>query len=91
MTTTGKPLPLMTAESTLALLFERTRRQGDMPGFTKAISAILGAMRGEDEQEFNMTQTVLTDPVLTLGGRKPLKQFNIGENRWRPRRARTCC
>ena len=75
MTTTGKPLPFMTAESTLALLFERTRRQGDMPGFTKAISAILGAMRGEDEQEFNMTQTVLTDPVLT---QKVLRLANSG-------------
>ena len=53
------------AEATLALLWERIRRQGDMPGFTKAIGAILGAMRGEDEHEFSMTQTVLSDPVLT--------------------------
>lgn len=50
---------------TLHELWERIREQGDMPGFTKAISAILGAMRGEDEQEFNMTRTVLSDPVLT--------------------------
>ena len=50
---------------TLALLWERIRRQGDMPGFTKAISAILASMRGEDDREFSMTQTVLTDPVLT--------------------------
>ena len=33
------------ADATLALLWERVRRQGDMPGFGKAISAILGAMR----------------------------------------------
>ncbi|NML60773.1 HDOD domain-containing protein [Massilia sp. RP-1-19] len=46
-----------------------------MPGFTKAISAILGAMRGEDEHEFNMTQTVLTDPVLT---QKVLRLANSG-------------
>jgi HD-like signal output (HDOD) protein len=51
--------------ATLALLWERVRRQGDMPGFARAISAILGAMRGEDEQQFDMAQTVLTDPVMT--------------------------
>ncbi|WP_223468080.1 HDOD domain-containing protein [Massilia soli] len=75
MTTTANALPPMSSETTLALLWERTRRQGDMPGFTKAISAILGAMRGEDEQEFNMTQTVLTDPVLT---QKVLRLANSG-------------
>jgi len=63
------------AESTLSLLWERVRRQGDMPGFTKAISAILGAMRGEDEHEFSMTQTVLSDPVLT---QKVLRLANSG-------------
>ena len=46
-----------------------------MPGFTKAINAILGAMRGEDEREFSMTQTVLTDPVLT---QKVLRLANSG-------------
>lgn len=50
---------------TLQLLWERTRRQGDMPAFAKAISSILGAMRGEDEGGFSMTGTVLSDPVLT--------------------------
>ena len=34
------------ADATLAQLWERVRRRGDMPGFAKAISAILGAMRG---------------------------------------------
>jgi len=62
-------------ETTLAKLWERTRTQGDMPGFAKAISAILGAMRGEDEQEFNMTRTVLSDPVLT---QKVLRLANSG-------------
>jgi HD-like signal output (HDOD) protein len=65
----------MSGEQTLALLWERIRRRGDMPGFTKAINAILGAMRGEDEQEFNMTQTVLSDPVLT---NKVLRLANSG-------------
>jgi HD-like signal output (HDOD) protein len=54
---------------------ESTRRRGDMPGFAKAISSILGAMRGEDEQEFNMTRTVLSDPVLT---QKVLRLANSG-------------
>ena len=52
-------------DKTLAQLWDCTRRRGDMPGFAKAITAILGAMRGEDDQEFNMTRTVLSDPVLT--------------------------
>ena len=63
------------AHATLELLWERIRRRGDMPGFTKAINAILGAMRGEDEREFSMTQTVLTDPVLT---QKVLRLANSG-------------
>jgi HD-like signal output (HDOD) protein len=62
-------------EQTLSLLWERTRRQGDMPGFAKAISAILGAMRGEDDDQFSMTETVLTDPVLT---QKVLRLANSG-------------
>lgn len=52
-------------EQTLALLWDRTRRQGDMPAFAKAIGAVLGAMRGEEDGEFSMTETVLSDPVLT--------------------------
>ncbi|MDQ2820495.1 MAG: HDOD domain-containing protein [Pseudomonadota bacterium] len=63
------------ARATLELLWERVRRRGDMPGFTKAINAILGAMRGEDEREFSMTQTVLSDPVLT---QKVLRLANSG-------------
>ncbi|QOY96649.1 HDOD domain-containing protein [Massilia sp. UMI-21] len=46
-----------------------------MPGFTKAINAILASMRGEDEREFSMTQTVLSDPVLT---QKVLRLANSG-------------
>ncbi len=62
-------------KNTLELLWTRTRQQGDMPGFAKAISAILGAMRGEDDHEFDMTQTVLSDPVLT---QKVLRLANSG-------------
>jgi HD-like signal output (HDOD) protein len=63
------------ADATLSLLWERIRRQGDMPGFTRAINAILASMRGEDEREFSMTQTVLSDPVLT---QKVLRLANSG-------------
>jgi HD-like signal output (HDOD) protein len=62
-------------DATLALLWERIRRQGDMPGFTRAINAILASMRGEDEREFSMTQSVLSDPVLT---QKVLRLANSG-------------
>lgn len=65
MTRLPPPAAAPSAEATLALLWERVRQQGDMPGFARAIGAILGAMRGEEEHEFNIVQTVLTDPVLT--------------------------
>lgn len=57
----------MSAESalTLALLWERVRQRGDMPGFTRAVDAVLASLRGEDERGFSMTRTVLSDPVLT--------------------------
>ena len=63
------------SEQTLATLWERTRLQGDMPGFAKAITSILGAMRGEDDKEFDMARTVLSDPVLT---QKVLRLANSG-------------
>ncbi|MFL6660469.1 MAG: HDOD domain-containing protein, partial [Massilia sp.] len=62
-------------QSTLMLLFERVRDMGDMHGFARAIGAVLGAMRGDQEQEFSMTQTVLSDPVLT---NKVLRLANSG-------------
>jgi HD-like signal output (HDOD) protein len=52
-------------EKTLDLLWSRVRQRGDLPGFSKAVSAIIGAMRGEDDREFSMTKTVLSDPALT--------------------------
>lgn len=73
MTDTARRSPL--ANATLNLLWERVRRQGDMPGFTRAVNAILGSMRGEDECDFSMTQTVLSDPVLT---QKVLRLANSG-------------
>ncbi|HEX2530360.1 MAG TPA: HDOD domain-containing protein, partial [Burkholderiaceae bacterium] len=57
-------LPDMSKE-TLELLWARVRQRGDLPGFSKVAGAILGAMRGEDDCEFNLTKTVLSDPALT--------------------------
>jgi HD-like signal output (HDOD) protein len=71
----SEPVPRVDGNKTLSQLWDRTRMQGDMPGFAKAISSILGAMRGEDESDFNMTQTVLSDPVLT---QKVLRLANSG-------------
>jgi HD-like signal output (HDOD) protein len=56
---------IVSAEKTMELLWLRVRQRGDLPGFSKVISAIVGAMRGDDEGEFNMTKTVLSDPALT--------------------------
>ncbi|CAN5252248.1 HDOD domain-containing protein [soil metagenome] len=52
-------------EKTLDLLWARVRQRGDLPGFSKVVTAILGAMQGENDREFNMTKTVLADPTLT--------------------------
>lgn len=55
----------ITPEKTLDLLWARVRQRGDLPGFSKVVSAIVGAMHGDDDREFNMTRTVLSDPTLT--------------------------
>ena len=52
-------------EQTMELLWSRIRQRGDLPGFSKVVGAIIGAMRGDDDREFNMTKTVLQDPALT--------------------------
>lgn len=60
------PIPaLPNAEKTLELLWTRVRQRGNLPGFSKVVSAVLGAMRGDDDRDFNMTKTVLSDPALT--------------------------
>lgn len=54
-----------TAQQTMQLMWSRVRQRGDLPGFSKVVSAIIGAMRGDDDREFSMTSTVLQDPALT--------------------------
>ncbi|MDB5755004.1 MAG: hypothetical protein JWR56_1432 [Massilia sp.] len=75
MSKPAQPAATPSADATLALLWERVRQQGDMPGFARAINTILGAMRGESEHEFDMAQAVLADPVLT---QKVLRLANSG-------------
>jgi HD-like signal output (HDOD) protein len=58
-------LPIQTPQKTLELLWKRVKQRGDLPGFSNVVSAIMGAIRGEDDREFNMTKTVLSDPALT--------------------------
>ncbi|HVK93433.1 MAG TPA: HDOD domain-containing protein [Noviherbaspirillum sp.] len=53
------------ADQVMTLLWSRVRQRGDLPGFSKVVSSIIGAMRGDDDSEFNMTKTVLQDPTLT--------------------------
>lgn len=52
-------------DKTMELMWMRVRERGDLPGFSKVVSAILCAMRGDEDREFNMTKTVLQDPALT--------------------------
>lgn len=62
---TTQPSPASLADKTLELLWAQVRQRGDMPGFSKVVTAIVGAMHGDDDREFNMTRTVLSDPTLT--------------------------
>ncbi|WP_420474816.1 HDOD domain-containing protein [Noviherbaspirillum sp. ST9] len=56
---------LASPERTMELIWARVRQRGDLPGFSKVVTAIIGAMSGDDDREFNMTRTVLQDPALT--------------------------
>lgn len=62
---TKKISPLPDPDKTLDLLWVRVRERGDLPAFSKVVNAIVGAMHGNDDREFNMTKTVLSDPTLT--------------------------
>lgn len=53
------------SEKTLELLWSRVRSRGDLPGFSKVVNSIIGAMHGDNDNEFSMTRTVLADPALT--------------------------
>jgi HD-like signal output (HDOD) protein len=53
------------AGKTQDLLWLRVKEQGNLPGFASVVRQIVGAMQSEDDREFSMTRTVLSDPALT--------------------------
>jgi len=58
-------MPTTHSQKLLDLLWKRVKQRGDLPGFASVISTIMSAVRGEEDREFNMTNTVLSDPALT--------------------------
>jgi len=61
----GSIASAVSAEQTLTLLWSQVHKRGNLPGFSKAIGAIVSAMQGDNDREFNMTRAVLADPALT--------------------------
>jgi HD-like signal output (HDOD) protein len=53
------------AGKTQELLWQRIKEQGNLPGFASVVQQIVGAMQSDDDKEFSMTRTVLSDPALT--------------------------
>ena len=53
------------AGKTQDLLWLRVKEQGNLPGFSSVVRQIVGAMQSDDDREFSMTRTVLSDPALT--------------------------
>jgi HD-like signal output (HDOD) protein len=53
------------SRKTQEMLWKQIKEQGHLPGFSSVVSQIVGAMQSEDEREFSMTRTVLSDPALT--------------------------
>lgn len=58
-------MPTTHSQKLLDLLWKRVKQRGDLPGFASVINTIMSAVRGEEDREFNMTNTVLSDPALT--------------------------
>jgi HD-like signal output (HDOD) protein len=55
----------LTEADAVALLVRRMGEFGDMPGFSKAVQAIMSAMADASPQDSNMAQAVLSDVALT--------------------------
>jgi hypothetical protein len=41
-------------QKAMELLWSCVRQRGDLPVFSEVVSAIIAAMRGDDDREFNM-------------------------------------
>ncbi len=65
VTETASTATAANPEKILALLWARVKERGELPGFSKVVGAILAAMRGDGDRDFNMIRTVLSDPALT--------------------------
>ena len=59
------PPELGDSRKTQEMLWKQIKEQGHLPGFSNVVDQIVGAMQCEDEREFSMTRTVLSDPALT--------------------------
>ncbi|SMP59791.1 HDOD domain-containing protein [Noviherbaspirillum suwonense] len=62
---TAMPPELGDSRKTQEMLWKQIKEQGHLPGFSNVVDQIVGAMQSEDEREFSMTRTVLSDPALT--------------------------
>ena len=62
---TTMPPELGDSRKTQEMLWKQIKEQGHLPGFSNVVEQIVGAMQNEDEREFSMTRTVLSDPALT--------------------------
>ncbi len=62
---TTMPPELGDSRRTQELLWKQIKEQGHLPGFSNVVDQIVGAMQSENEREFSMTRTVLSDPALT--------------------------
>ena len=62
---TTMPPELGDSRKTQELLWKQIKEQGHLPGFSNVVDQIVGAMQSENEREFSMTRTVLSDPALT--------------------------
>lgn len=62
---TTMPPELGDSRKTQEMLWKQIKEQGHLPGFSNVVDQIVGAMQSEDEREFSMTRTVLSDPALT--------------------------
>lgn len=62
---TTMPAEIGDSRRTQELLWKQIKEQGHLPGFSNVVDQIVGAMQSENEREFSMTRTVLSDPALT--------------------------
>jgi HD-like signal output (HDOD) protein len=62
---TTMPAEIGDSRKTQELLWTQIKEHGHLPGFSNVVDQIVGAMQRENEREFSMTRTVLSDPALT--------------------------